>query len=337
MSKESKQVEPKPKKLKSSEPDLRILVGTESKPYFYYSNIMANHSDYIDTMLASPMVESQTMEIRFPDIESEVWEKLVAFLEKPINVLEMTVKDAMDLAPLYDKYNFREGRELCSRVLAKYMKKEEEPQDLDLGLRVDVVLLADEFNLEQAYNAGVEDLRRKLGDVQTRIIFTEAQVKKMVPLIAKEKSLLRAVGKTKEEVLSPLFPEYLIQKYSSWRTGQILDNAIPFIQLSGSRCKADGLFHYDNFDEWTSDRSGQWAGQELKFFIKNPGSGWEIIGETLPDVDEDGEEYYENVVSKTLWRAPNSGNFIIPPRNGWKAVDALSRGDPKLQYIYADN
>jgi hypothetical protein len=62
---------PERKKLRSSEPDLKITVGEKetSVVHWYHSPIMANHSQYIDTMLASPMKESKTYEISFPGIE----------------------------------------------------------------------------------------------------------------------------------------------------------------------------------------------------------------------------------------------------------------------------
>ena len=74
--------EPSPKKLKSvSDPDLKILIGDkffgEEEVHYYHSVVMAHHSNYIDTMLASPMKESQSHEIHFPDIEPKTWKKMM--------------------------------------------------------------------------------------------------------------------------------------------------------------------------------------------------------------------------------------------------------------------
>jgi len=63
-------VVPPPQRLKCTEPDLTVLVGTPAQLFSCYPNILASHSEYIDTMLASSigLLERQTREIRFPDI-----------------------------------------------------------------------------------------------------------------------------------------------------------------------------------------------------------------------------------------------------------------------------
>lgn len=68
--------EPERKRLRSCEPDLLIVVGSdgEKKEYRYHSPIMASHSVYIDTMLATPMQESQSLTIKFPDLTPRLWE-----------------------------------------------------------------------------------------------------------------------------------------------------------------------------------------------------------------------------------------------------------------------
>jgi len=82
------------KKLKSlGDPDLTIFVGPEAKSFFYHPAIMVNHSEYIDTMLASPMRERKTLELHFPEIEEEEWFKMFRFRESPGKAREMTVDD----------------------------------------------------------------------------------------------------------------------------------------------------------------------------------------------------------------------------------------------------
>jgi len=61
--------EPSPQKLRSaSEPDLKVVVGEERAVFHLRSVILATHSDYVDDLLASPMSESVTRELSFPDI-----------------------------------------------------------------------------------------------------------------------------------------------------------------------------------------------------------------------------------------------------------------------------
>jgi hypothetical protein len=58
--------EPKPKRLHSAEPDLGVFIGAKKKEYRHHSQIMASFSSFIDTMLATPMRESQSLQISFP-------------------------------------------------------------------------------------------------------------------------------------------------------------------------------------------------------------------------------------------------------------------------------
>lgn len=67
--------------LKSSEPDLEIVVGKEKEVLHYHSVIMASYSEYIDTMLSTPMKEQDTKTLSFPDIQPREWKKMIAFLE----------------------------------------------------------------------------------------------------------------------------------------------------------------------------------------------------------------------------------------------------------------
>ena len=228
------------KKLTSSKPDLTIFLGTESKPFHCHSAIMASHSGYIDTMLVSPMLESKSLEIRFPYTESEVWLKIIALLEDPILAREMTVQEAMQFAPIYSMYDFRKGCQLCSHVLADYIEKKQ--PTLDLNLRVDIFLLADRLRLEQAYKVGLElaynacvaSFRKYFVSPTIAIVFTEDQLRKLAPIIAKERNLLVYMNSTKKEVLSPLWPQNFVLKRSLYAAERTLQEATPQIRLSGS-------------------------------------------------------------------------------------------------------
>ena len=43
------------RKLKSSEPDLEVVVGAEQNVLWHYSVILVSYSDYIETMLSAGM------------------------------------------------------------------------------------------------------------------------------------------------------------------------------------------------------------------------------------------------------------------------------------------
>ena len=324
-------------KLKSSEPDLTIFLGVEGKPSSHHSVMMASHSAYIDTMLASSMRESRTLEIRFPEIPPEVWSRMIALLEDPVKACEMTVLEAMEFAPIYDKYGFQKGSLLCSHVLARYIEENEDPIDLDL--QVAIFDLADRLVLDKAYEACVSNFAKRLADGETRIMFTEKQMEKLAPLIAKEGTLLSYAGAEKAEVLSPLFPQNFVLRQNLDAAKEQLEAAVTHIRVSGSLCKADGIFVRQSFSHFTSARKGHFGGQEVKFEIQCVENvGWQIVGEPLPVLLEVEDEVLEDWIgaeTKTLWQIPNSANLLLPPHSGWQAVHEEARGgDLEVQYIY---
>jgi len=52
--------------------------------FMYHKTILANASDYIDTMLSLPMKEQETCSISFPDIQANQWSKWTNFVLDPI-------------------------------------------------------------------------------------------------------------------------------------------------------------------------------------------------------------------------------------------------------------
>ena len=105
--------------LKSCEPDLVILVGLEEQVFHCYSVIMASYSDYIAAMLSTPMKEQDTMKITFPDIEPEIWKKMIRFLE-PGGSRYLGMDDYLELSPFYDKYSFKAAVAECDEIFSNY-------------------------------------------------------------------------------------------------------------------------------------------------------------------------------------------------------------------------
>jgi hypothetical protein len=344
-------MEPERKKLRLSDPDLKISVGGngEAVDYWCHSSVLATHSNYIDTMLATPMQESKTFELSFPDIAPSTWEAMMKFLEAPMARL-MTIEDAMEVALEYDKYDFRKGRQLCDQVLTEYFEDKKKIL-ADLNCFVDAVLLADAVNLNEAKKVGVKWLLQTFHscDSQTgRIIFNENHIRKLVPLIIKEHLLFQIVKysitqcsdydiKSKEDFRSPLFPYYLVLTYARVASSMMVGNEFTYIMLSGTGCKADGICKSDPWGEYDCNRTGGlWAGVQVNFEVarlEDEAGGWAIIGTNLPEIDEDGVENDDNVVRKTLWFCPNSHNLPRPPQDGWIPVDELAIGrHPTVSY-----
>ena len=154
------------KRLRSCEPDLKVILGSgdEETTQWYHKPTLASKSKYIDTILATPMKESTDSVLSFPDITPHIWTKMLKFLDNPIAVREMTAKDAVEVATFYDKYEFVEGKKLCSYVMMDYLSDEsldkmEKSLSLDndvIDLIVNSVVVAHKANMEEVFKKGMK-------------------------------------------------------------------------------------------------------------------------------------------------------------------------------------
>lgn len=197
--------EPEPKRLRSAEPDLCVFVGAEKKKYQYHSQIMASHSTYIDTMLATPMKESESLQISFPDLTPDLWELMVKSLD-PSEVRGLSIENARKLAPPYDKYSFESGLKICDQVLSEIFKENRGFEDVkpthDLDSLIDSYLVANDANLAETLKFGDKYFQGALKSVGQygRIIFSANHLKKLAPVIVKRRLLK---DERDEDVLNP--------------------------------------------------------------------------------------------------------------------------------------
>jgi len=131
--------------LRSSDPDLKVILGSgeDQVTKWYYATSLANKSKYIDTMLSTPMKESDTRTITFPDITQEFWEAAIEFVDNPVKARKMEPSDVLNVAKFYDKYEFVDGTNLCDCVLLDYfehLKVEEKELSVDVDLLIDSVV-----------------------------------------------------------------------------------------------------------------------------------------------------------------------------------------------------
>jgi hypothetical protein len=213
------------------------------------------------------------------------------------------------------------------------------------------VLLADAANLNEAKKVGSKSLIRTIESRTLHsgpIIFTEDHMKKLAPLIAKEDNLFQCLTssyivpsvKTKEDILSPLFPFAFVLACRYSETYNVLQREVDGVRLSGTRCKADGMFakEFNDF-EFKTKRTGRWGRVEVTFMItqERDSLDWVITSQTVPAIDEDSdgdaqEGWPKKVVETVLWKCPNSHNMPMPPRTGWISVDTMAHGKPELSY-----
>jgi hypothetical protein len=269
--------------------------------------------------------------------------------EAPMEARPMMIEDAMEMAPLYDQHDFHEGRELCDQVMKEYFQDNKKIL-ANLDCFVDAVVVADAANLNQAKKVGVKWICQTFSSRDSHtggIIFTENHIRKLIPLISKEDHLFQIITyvialfsgtdiESKENLRSPLFPCALVMAFEKWETRRMLRNEFTHIMLSGTGCEADGICTRDPWDEYDCNRTGLWAGVQVNFAVAHleDEAGWAIIGATLPEIDEDGNENDDNVVSKILWRCPNSHNLPLPPQDGWIPVHEMAIGrQPTVCYL----
>lgn len=223
------------KKLKSLQLDLTILVGEEKTPFEYHAGNMAQHSAYIDTMLATPMQEQNTRVLTFPDISQEDWMDMIDYLEDPFKTVKLPETDAMRLAPLYKKYQFQFGLSICSRCLQNFV--EERLGDMDEY--VEVYELAEKLQMEPVQKACISFFQETMSTYEKAIELSVGQLQKLAPITAAHSILLsHAFTTNPDEVLSPLWPQFFLSQtflkqliacnldyrnsYSIVRTGEVI-------------------------------------------------------------------------------------------------------------------
>jgi len=347
------------KKLRSSEPDLKVILGSgdDQSILWYHSQALSLKSKYIDTMLAVPMKEQREHVISFPDITSETWEQMIKFIDDPIAVRQMNVQDALSVIEFYDKYEFEAGRNLCSHIISDYLKFNslydmEKKGTLDLDLIIDLVIVAHKASLEDALKPGLVYIWRKLQSSRTpygRLMFTELQLKRLMPVLKYSKAnrqLLRLDIHSEMDLEAENFPKDFVSSRQSWEKDMLLSRCISHIVVSGTSCNADGDFTYDrlSWDQYKPDeeRTVRWGGHQVTFRVQywepkdeDTYKGWAIVRKYPPTgMDEDGDPI--GVDKKKCWIAPYSTNHQYPPFTGWISADPLARGKPTIKYVLRD-
>ena len=357
-------VESSPKKLRSSEPDLQIILGSgdDVSIQWHHSSILAAKSKYIDTMLSTQMREQASRKITFPDITPEIWEKMNSFLDDPLASRNMKPEDVRDVALLYDKYEFTMGRKLCEAIISDYLnhnslKEKERSYTLDLELIIHLTSVAQEAHFSSAFEMGREYLLGKLtasvyrrNDPYGRIMFTEEQVKQIFSMIKDTpqpnhhienlKYFLDGGDKSFEKIVNyPGIENEYVLRCKDIQNCYFLWCAISHLEITGADC-ANGVYEREMWcDSWYtgSERTSMWGGRRVKFQIqftsRGDENGWAIVRFEEPANDEDDPVY------EICWWAPYSRNMSLPPAKGWVPHDPLARGNsnPSIEYILREH
>lgn len=70
-----------PKRMRSSDPDVKIIVGNET--FLHYSILLSNASEYFDALLSSDFKEGTTKTIEWPEKLPEEWSMVYGFIGDP--------------------------------------------------------------------------------------------------------------------------------------------------------------------------------------------------------------------------------------------------------------
>jgi hypothetical protein len=120
-----------PKRLRSSEPDLTLIVGEEE--FYHYSSILCNSCPYFDNMLSSSMREATEKRVTWSDKSPKEWLQVYKFLDpsgnndphQPLAAM-ITTRNALMLAPWFQYLGLDSLVQACDKVKAleyyKYFK-----------------------------------------------------------------------------------------------------------------------------------------------------------------------------------------------------------------------
>ena len=364
--------EPDPKRIRSSEPDLKVVIGSEDNVVgagdgegkmgeddgakkqpasvvtkWYHSQALATKSKYIDALLAAPMKESESRTITFPDITPAAWELMIKLIDDPIACRTAKAEEVVKVARFYDKYEFTGGTKLCDHVLEEYFKGVAE--DIDPGNYrpipvipnvdsiVDAVVVAKDANLMKSYAFGLLVTLRLLGSKSVpvgRTLFSVDHMRKLAPIMSGNADEARILGGS-YDVKSNAFPEQFVGDCSDYFAHQTLASFISYIQLSGSNC-ADGHFKKGNNYSF-------WLNEDRRFGERGFGERRTVqfdgVSQNVSIQRRSKEEGWAIIFRRTTdnvetvaYRVPYSGNLPLPPSHGWVSAHPLAKGVLTLRH-----
>ena len=322
------------RKLKyAPQPDLKIVVGGGCI-YHYHALSMAMHSDYIDTMLASPMRESSLMEISFPDIEDSDWQAMLKYLQ-PRADPPSSLEEIEAVAIWYDKYSFEEGRRICDIATKEYIKDPVEESDFESITAA--LLLANQCHLKESQLKGNQVLSCVLNEPSKVLLLGQENLVKLVPLILEIPSLVESIASqvgyagddNMEFVESNLFPLLFLTTNQRMELEMSLSNppARVKVSLAGTNV-INGIYALDSDKEspeyWRKGIYGLEGQHEVTFRIR---CDLFSCGKRLWNIfcEYEGEEF--------LFYKQGAGTKNLPPLTGWVVEATGVAPAPTLSFL----
>lgn len=184
-------------------PNLVVLVGPNQHAFHYHAFMLASQSDYVDTLLSSPaaMKEREQMKISFPEVDVQVWEKMMKLLEPGGLTKTPMFADLLEVLPFYDKYQFSAGLRICDVILSDFLTVFLNPESrmwhtyrsADDAQFVKMVTMGHRLNLPQSKDLAVEYAGSRLKYI---LSCKEQVITDLLPLVENDAEILVAMVST---------------------------------------------------------------------------------------------------------------------------------------------
>ena len=93
--------------------------------------MMAWHSNYFDTLLASGMEEPITKQVTLEDVSPETFELAMELIDDMGRASKATVADFLKVASFYNRFDFQNGLDRCISALVEFMESMDEKRRID--------------------------------------------------------------------------------------------------------------------------------------------------------------------------------------------------------------
>lgn len=327
--------------------------ATRSVSLYYHSAIMASYSEYVDTMLASPMKESSTMRITFPDIEPDVWRKMIMFLEPGGTRSDaIQFEEYGEFLPFYDEYGFRVGLDLLDSIFSDYFDLYKQMTASLMTMTI-VAELSYRHDLPLSKKKAIEFARKQLGS--TRSVRVN-EIKALLPLIQEDEETLKdivsllvgsdqAVGMTLQEFRTATseesFPACLATMYRQiYDQNEVVRHlVIENVDVISPQEIVPEDNIYGSYDKQMKTKSGA-----MQYVYTKIDATWDNVPvtATLEALDPFGKQWQISISQNDeateekrvifAWKSHYSS--VSPPKRGWKAVDDENGPVPTLSYYY---
>ena len=184
--------------MKSSEPDLSIVCRFDGKEeaLLYHSVAMAIHSNYFDSLLASGMQEAENKTVTLDDVDPKRFRSAIEILEDPNSVLSVSAQEIMTVAPLYNRFEFKNGLKLAETIIGKFIEdwtkaEGKSPNLSEHKLIGDSILFSHQANLENLTEKSISFVKAKLkkgASANDLAIFDQAFIQKIASFLEEHRA-----------------------------------------------------------------------------------------------------------------------------------------------------